>query len=247
MEMHTPLSLYATHGIAARTERGHALPDWVRRLLSAPSRLLRALKDECAIRRAIAELEQRDDRLLDDIGMPRHAIEPLVRGQRSRDGWGALAVVGLSAALSLAGGIPMAHANEPSVRHGERLAVIGGCHDCHTAGYAESGGAVDPAKALAGSSIGFRGPWGTSYASNLRLTAAGRTEDQFLDHARTFKALPPMPWFNVHAMDEEEIRSLYRYIRALGAPGGAVPLYVPPDEEPTTPYVSLMPVMPKPQ
>lgn len=51
-------------------------------------------------------------------------------------------------------------ADKASVEEGARIAVTGGCHDCHTEGFAESGGKVDPKKALLGNQIGFQGPWG---------------------------------------------------------------------------------------
>lgn len=38
------------------------------------------------------------------------------------------------------------------------------------------------------------------------------------------EALPPMPWYNVRAMDETDLRSLYRYLLSLGEPGKPVPL-----------------------
>ena len=50
-------------------------------------------------------------------------------------------------------------AGEPSVERGLYISIIGGCHDCHTEGYKESGGRIDPAKALKGNAIGFQGPW----------------------------------------------------------------------------------------
>ena len=72
------------------------------------------------------------------------------------------------------------------------------------------------------------------------------SEDQFVDYARTFTARPPMPWFAVNMMVESDLRSLYRYIKSLGGPGDPMPEYVPPGQEPKTPYyVAAPPMMPK--
>ena len=127
------------------------------------------------------------------------------------------------------------------------IAITHGCHDCHTAGYIESDGKIDPDKALKGTSIGWRGPWGTTYALNLRLTAVekAKTEDEFVKFAKSFKTRPPMPWYNVHAMDENDLRSLFQYIKSLGKPGEQTPDAVGPDEEPKTPYLMLEPTAPK--
>lgn len=130
---------------------------------------------------------------------------------------------------------------EVSVEWGKHVSIIGGCHDCHTAGYNESSGRIDSNTALKGIAVGWRGPWGTTYALNLRLTAKDRTEDQFLKFAKEFEAKPPMPWYNVHEMTDTDIRSLYRYIKSLGDPGDQVPEAVPPGTEPTTPYVPIVP------
>lgn len=149
----------------------------------------------------------------------------------------AAAVLGFVPAASLAADV--------SVERGLQVSIVGGCHDCHTAGYAESG-KVDPAVSLKGDALGYGGPWGTTYPRNLRITAADKSEDQFVQFAKTFQTRPPMPWFNVHAMDESDIRSLYQYIKSLGAPGEQVPEAVPPGEEPKTPYIVLAPpIMPK--
>jgi mono/diheme cytochrome c family protein len=136
---------------------------------------------------------------------------------------------------------------EISVERGLQVSITHGCHDCHTAGYLETDGKLDPAAALKGSPMGWRGPWGTTYALNLRLTLVekAKTEDEFVRFAKTFKARPPMPWYNVHVMDESDLRSLYRYIKSLGDPGEQVPDAVGPDEEPKTPYFLLSPTMPK--
>ena len=148
--------------------------------------------------------------------------------------------------LMLAPGQALAAAGDVSVERGRQVSITSGCHDCHTQNYVETEGTIDPAAALAGTAIGWRGPWGTTYPKNLLLTAAGKTEDQFVEFAKTFKALPPMPYFNVHAMDESDIRSLYQYIKSLGEPGSQVPDIVAPGEEPKTPYYPLVPpTMPK--
>ncbi len=153
------------------------------------------------------------------------------------------AVLGVSLGLA-----PLAAmgADVVSVERGAKVAVTGGCHDCHTAGYNESAGKVDPAAALKGIPVGWQGPWGTTYAKNLRITVSDKTEDQFLQYARTFETRPPMPWYNVHAMDESDIRSLYQYIKSLGDPGDPMPEALAPGEEPKTPYtVMAPPIMPK--
>ena len=136
-------------------------------------------------------------------------------------------------------------AGEVSIKRGEQMSIVGGCHDCHTAGYNESGGKIDPATALKGIAVGWQGPWGTTYAKNLRLTAE-RTEDAFVQYLKEFKAMPPMPWYNVHAMDDSDLHSLYQYIKSLGDAGAQVPDALPPGQEPKTPYVVVVPpVMPK--
>jgi mono/diheme cytochrome c family protein len=138
-------------------------------------------------------------------------------------------------------------AGKVSVARGAQVAITGGCHDCHTAGYNESSGKVDPNTALKGIAVGWQGPWGTTYAKNLRLTVAPMSEDQFVAFAKTFTTMPPMPWYNVQAMDETDVRSLYQYIKSLGAPGAAVPEALPPGVKPKTPYtVSAPPTLPTP-
>lgn len=155
--------------------------------------------------------------------------------------YGALAV----GAVAVSGS--MAVAGEVSVKRGEQVSITAGCHDCHTAGYGETGGKIDPAVALKGTPLGWQGPWGTTYAANLRLIAKDKgSEDGFVQYARTFQAKPPMPFYNVHAMDESDIRSLYQYIVSLGEPGDPTPEYAPPGQEPKTPYIVIAPpTMPK--
>lgn len=128
-------------------------------------------------------------------------------------------------ALSATGSL----AQDVSVEFGAHIAVIGGCHDCHTVGYNESGGQVDPNVALKGNPVGFEGPWGTTFAKNLRLTVANMSEDDWVTFSDTFQAGPPMPWYNVHALTDVESRSLYQYIKSLpGDLGEQAPPAIPP-------------------
>ena len=53
------------------------------------------------------------------------------------------------------------------IDRGRYLAQVAGCNDCHTSGYLMSGGKVSESEWLKGDSFGWRGSWGTTYASNL--------------------------------------------------------------------------------
>jgi mono/diheme cytochrome c family protein len=122
------------------------------------------------------------------------------------------------------------------VERGRYIARVSGCNDCHTPGYLMSEGNVPETQWLTGNDFGWRGPWGTTYGSNLRLFVKDMSESQWVEVARTLKRRPPMPWFNLNTMEESDLRALYQFIRSLGDPGQPAPAYVPPGEEPTTPY-----------
>jgi hypothetical protein len=62
--------------------------------------------------------------------------------------------------------------------------------------------------------------------------------------ARTTEYRPPMPWFTLRKMKEQDLRAAYRFIRHLGPSGEVAPAFVPPDKEPQGPYV-LFPPPPK--
>ena len=127
-----------------------------------------------------------------------------------------------------------------SVARGRYLISISGCNDCHTAGYAETGGRTPESEWLTGLPVGFRGPWGVSYPANLRLTVQGMTETQWLAFARV-ERLPPMPWFNLRDMTDEDLRSLYRYMRSLGPKGTRAPAAIGPGRAVTTPFILFVP------
>jgi mono/diheme cytochrome c family protein len=132
-------------------------------------------------------------------------------------------------------------ADEVSVEEGLRIAIVGGCHDCHTDGFAASEGKIDPEKALRGNPIGFQGPWGTTYPPNLRITLSKMDEDEFVSYSRDLKTRPPMPWFGVRALTDNELRSFFRYVKSLGEPGEPAPDYVKPGDAPKSPYIVFVP------
>ena len=127
---------------------------------------------------------------------------------------------------------------------GRYLVKITGCNDCHTSGYAEVGGKRPERDWLTGDSIGWRGPWGTTYPSNLRLYMQYLSEDQWVMIAHTAQFRPPMPWYVLHDMTEQDLRAIYRFIRNMGPAGKPAPTYLPPEKEPEGPYI-LFPQTPK--
>jgi mono/diheme cytochrome c family protein len=132
-----------------------------------------------------------------------------------------------------------AEASTASIERGRYVVKIAGCNDCHTSGYAPSGGKVPEAQWLKGDVLGWRGPGGTTSPGNLRLTLARLTEAEWTELAKTAEFRPPMPWFALHDMSESDLRSLYRFVRSLGEPGEPAPAYLPPDRTPAGPFVQF--------
>lgn len=133
---------------------------------------------------------------------------------------------------------PAAAGNAQVIERGKYIVEIGGCNDCHTKGYAEKGGQAAEADRLKGDDLGYRGPWGTTYPTNLRLTFSKLTEDAWLKYAKTLNTRPPMPWFNVRAMTDSDLRAVYQYIKSMpGAVGTAAPPFLAPEKAPKQPYI----------
>ena len=127
------------------------------------------------------------------------------------------------------------------IEAGRYIAIIGGCNDCHTEGYLQSEGNVPEEDWFAGSVLGWRGPWGTTYPPNLRLSVQEMTEEEWVMILHEREDLPPMPWMNVNQMSEEDAKALYQYLKSLGPKGKHSPEALDPGVEPETPYLSLEP------
>ncbi len=84
------------------------------------------------------------------------------------------------------------------------------------------------------------GPWGTSFAANLTPDDTGIgnwTEAQFFKAIREGKSkgldgtrqiLPPMPWFNLAKMSDEDLRAIFTYLKSVPPVNNAVPNPLPP-------------------
>jgi mono/diheme cytochrome c family protein len=128
---------------------------------------------------------------------------------------------------------------------GEYLTTVGGCNDCHTTGWDQSNGRTPPSERFTGSKVGYRGPWGVTYAANLRLMVQKESENEWvrvLTTADGGEGRPPMPWMNTAHMSDRDLRAMYRYIKSLGARGERTPRAVPPGTEPTGEYINFVPV-----
>jgi mono/diheme cytochrome c family protein len=113
-------------------------------------------------------------------------------------------------------------------------------------GHPEQMGALPPAKAQgpwlwagAATNTAFAGPWGVSYAANLtpdRNTGLGIwTEEMFVKAIRTGRhmgtsreILPPMPWPAFRNATDEDLKSIYAYLRTLKPVTNHVPDVRPP-------------------
>lgn len=140
--------------------------------------------------------------------------------------------------------VPAQAADSDAVSRGKYLAIVGGCNDCHTGGFPASGGAVPESQWLMGGPLGFRGPWGTTYAPNLRITVSRMTEAQWVVYAKNLKSRPPMPWFNLNQWTDADLAALYQYTKSLGAIGEPAPEFIPPEKTPNPPFVQW-PMPPK--
>ena len=80
----------------------------------------------------------------------------------------------------------------------------------------------------------FAGPWGVSYASNLTPHAGtgigSWSEATFVETMRSGRhhggaraILPPMPWQNVARLNDDDVRSLFRYLTSLPPIDNRVP------------------------
>jgi mono/diheme cytochrome c family protein len=129
-----------------------------------------------------------------------------------------------------------------SVARGAQLALLGGCHDCHTPKL--QNGVPDMSRALSGQPenaplapevvggvstnmmlTAWRGPWGVSLSRNLtpdRVTGIGGWT--LADFEKTIRTgvnpkgevlLPPMPIANLQNLPDRDLEALFAYLRSV--------------------------------
>ncbi len=92
---------------------------------------------------------------------------------------------------------------------------------------------------MAATATAFAGPWGISYAMNLTPdvnTGIGIwTEDMFVRAIKEGRhwgqsrpIMPPMPWEYFRNLTDEDLRSIYAYLRTIAPVTNHVPDYQPP-------------------
>jgi hypothetical protein len=89
---------------------------------------------------------------------------------------------------------------------------------------------------LTGETLGYRGPWGTTYAINLRLYMPNFSAAPWVQLAQHLQTRPPMPWCVLRHMTDAELDAMYHVIRSLGPAGDPAPAYLPRAPEPPPPY-----------
>lgn len=150
-------------------------------------------------------------------------------------------VAALALLIGAAGPEKPAVTGQSPIAIGEYLVAIGGCNDCHTVGWNQNPGNVPVAQRLTGNPVGWNGPWGTSYPTNLRLMVQKMTANAWVQYVTTMQSKPPMPWFNLRSMSVSDLRAMYAYIRSLGPAGEPAPEALPPGPTPKTPYLDAVP------
>jgi mono/diheme cytochrome c family protein len=126
------------------------------------------------------------------------------------------------------------------VARGRYLVMMSGCNDCHTHAYMQSEAKVPEPDWLTGESVGWHGPWGTTYPINLRLLIQNLSEDAWIRFSRTARSRPAMPWWVLHEMKEQDLRAINLYIKNLGPKGVNAPAYLPPNLKPKPPYFEFV-------
>lgn len=156
-----------------------------------------------------------------------------------------LRVIAAALLLGGAGFVATAQAaSRKSIEHGEFLVGYGGCNDCHTPGWAMNNGQAPKEALLTGGGMNFQGPWGTTYAPNLRIYMQDITLKQWIHDARTLKARPAMPFWTFRYLSDKDLADIYAYVRSLGPGGQPAHDYVPPGQEAPAPFLKL--VLPPP-
>lgn len=158
-------------------------------------------------------------------------------------------LVAVSCAPKQAEVTPAAAKPDPVAR-GRYLVTIMSCNDCHTPG--SFYGAPDTTRRLAGSDLGWVGPWGVVHARNLTPdmeTGIGSwTEKDIVIALRTgstpdgAQLAPIMPWMNYASiLDEDDAMAIAAYLKSIPPVVHKNLDRIPPDQKPTGALITFPP------
>jgi len=125
------------------------------------------------------------------------------------------------AAIAAADGARRGAAEQRTIERGHYLVRIAGCNGCHGVGGTPNGTLVEAPP--------------SGRADELRRLPAGIGEDEWLRRARAAHQRPPLPAAALRALSDNDLRTLYRYVRHLGSP--------PPDAPPAGPRGAAVALM----
>lgn len=105
------------------------------------------------------------------------------------------------------------------VKRGDYLVTIGGCRDCHTP---QHNGQRMAELDLAGG-FSMRGPWGEVASANITQAPSGipyYDENLFVEAMRTGwvkarKLSQIMPWWDIRGLSDEDLKSIFAYVRTV--------------------------------
>ena len=129
------------------------------------------------------------------------------------------------------------------VERGRYVVEIMGCNDCHTPGYLVRRSNLPAEDWLVGSTLGFRGYFGTTYPTNLRLAVWNMSEEDWLILAKKMREGSAMADVMLPETADQDLRAIYRFIKYLGPKGTPAPVSLPKGVQPTTQYIDV-PVRP---
>ena len=130
---------------------------------------------------------------------------------------------------------------DASVARGRYLVTIMACNECHSPGsfYVTT----DSSRFLAGSEMGWAGPWGIAYAANLTpdsLTGLAKWKLEDIANAIRTGNRPDgrqlttaMPWLNYSHLTDGDALAIARYLKTLKPVKHAVPPPLKPGEDVT--------------
>jgi hypothetical protein len=123
------------------------------------------------------------------------------------------------------------------IERGRQVIKTMGCNSCHTPDYMIKRSNIPEEDWLVGSTLGFHGPYGTTYPSNLRLLLNNITEDEWLVLAKQMRKDSPMAWVMLPKTVDQDLRAIYKFVKHLGPKGAPALSRLPAGVMPKTQYV----------